>query len=377
MHNLVLRTALASALLALPSFAAAKSFATDKVTVSSETLARGLSNPWGLDFLPDGSALVTERSGQLRLYADGALSAPIPGVPAVAETGQGGLLDVTVAPDFAETGTIFLSYSEPGEGGAGTAIARAKLVLDGETPRLEDVTTIFSMNRKTGAGQHFGSRIVLHPDGTLFFTIGDRGEGGRAQDPTDHAGSVLRINRDGSIPQDNPFANTPDAAHEIWSMGHRNPQGMVFDPVTQSIWTVEHGARGGDEVNRPEAGKNYGWPVISYGVNYSGTQIGQGTEAPGYEQPEYYWDPSIAPSGAAVYEGEMFPEWEGDLLVAALKYHLVARLERDDEGAITGEERLFRGAFGRIRDVNVAPDGSIWLLTDKRKGEIIRIFRPE
>lgn len=377
MHNLVLRTALASALLALPSFAAAKSFATDKVTVSSETLARGLSNPWGLDFLPDGSALVTERSGQLRLYADGALSAPIPGVPAVAETGQGGLLDVAVAPDFAETGTIFLSYSEPGEGGAGTAIARAKLVLDGETPRLEDVTTIFSMNRKTGAGQHFGSRIVLHPDGTLFFTIGDRGEGGRAQDPADHAGSVLRINRDGSIPQDNPFANTPDAAHEIWSMGHRNPQGMVFDPVTQSIWTVEHGARGGDEVNRPEAGKNYGWPVISYGVNYSGTQIGQGTEAPGYEQPEYYWDPSIAPSGAAVYEGEMFPEWEGDLLVAALKYHLVARLERDDEGAITGEERLFRGAFGRIRDVNVAPDGSIWLLTDKRKGEIIRIFRPE
>ncbi|CAN0655806.1 aldose sugar dehydrogenase [Nitratireductor aquimarinus] len=377
MHNLVLRTALASALLALPSFAAAKSFATDKVTVSSETLARGLSNPWGLDFLPDGSALVTERSGQLRLYADGALSAPIPGVPAVAETGQGGLLDVAVAPDFAETGTIFLSYSEPGEGGAGTAIARAKLVLDGETPRLEDVTTIFSMNRKTGAGQHFGSRIVLHPDGTLFFTIGDRGEGGRAQDPADHAGSVLRINRDGSIPQDNPFANTPDAAHEIWSMGHRNPQGMVFDPVTQSIWTVEHGARGGDEVNRPEAGKNYGWPVISYGVNYSGTQIGQGTEAPGYEQPEYYWDPSIAPSGAAVYEGEMFPEWEGDLLVAALKYHLVARLERDEDGEITDEERLFRGAFGRIRDVNVAPDGSIWLLTDKRKGEIIRIFRPE
>lgn len=377
MHNLVLRTALASALLALPSFAVAKSFATDKVTVSSETLARGLSNPWGLDFLPDGSALVTERSGQLRLYTDGALSAPIPGVPTVAETGQGGLLDVAVAPDFAETGTIFLSYSEPGEGGAGTAIARARLVLDGETPRLEDVTTIFSMDRKTGAGQHFGSRIVLHPDGTLFFTIGDRGESGRAQDPTDHAGSVLRINRDGSIPQNNPFANTPDAAHEIWSMGHRNPQGMVFDPVTQSIWTVEHGARGGDEVNRPEAGKNYGWPVISYGVNYSGTQIGQGTEAPGYEQPEYYWDPSIAPSGAAVYEGEMFPEWEGDLLVAALKYHLVARLERDEDGEITGEERLFRGAFGRIRDVNVAPDGSIWLLTDKRKGEIIRIFRPE
>lgn len=375
MQDQFLRTALAASLLALPGAAAAKTFVTQAVTVEAETLARGLSNPWGLDFLPDGSALVTERSGQLRLFANGTLSEPIPGVPEVAVVGQGGLLDVAVSPDFAETGVIFLSFSEPGEGGAGTAIARARLVRNEGAARLEDVTTIFSMNRKSAAGQHFGSRIVLHPDGTLFFTIGDRGEGDRAQDPADHAGSVLRINRDGTVPEDNPFAGSTDTAPEIWSMGHRNPQGAVFDPVTRSVWTVEHGARGGDEVNRPEAGRNYGWPVISYGVNYSGTKIGVGSEAPGYEQPEYYWDPSIAPSGTAVYQGEMFPEWQGDFLVAALKYHLVARLDRDENGGITDEERLFKGAFGRIRDVNVAPDGSLWLLTDERRGEIIRIFR--
>lgn len=375
MQDQFLRTALAAGLLALPGAAAAKTFVTQAVTVEAETLARGLSNPWGLDFLPDGSALVTERSGQLRLFANGTLSAPIPGVPEVAVVGQGGLLDVAVSPDFAETGVIFLSFSEPGEGGAGTAIARARLVRNEGAARLEDVTTIFSMNRKSAAGQHFGSRIVLHPDGTLFFTIGDRGEGDRAQDPADHAGSVLRINRDGTVPEDNPFAGSTDTAPEIWSMGHRNPQGAVFDPVTRAVWTVEHGARGGDEVNRPEAGRNYGWPVISYGVNYSGTKIGVGSEAPGYEQPEYYWDPSIAPSGTAVYQGEMFPEWQGDFLVAALKYHLVARLDRDENGGITDEERLFKGAFGRIRDVNVAPDGSLWLLTDERRGEIIRIFR--
>ncbi|WP_336067687.1 PQQ-dependent sugar dehydrogenase [Nitratireductor rhodophyticola] len=375
MQDQFLRTALAAGLLALPGAAAAKTFVTQAVTVEAETLARGLSNPWGLDFLPDGSALVTERSGQLRLFANGTLSEPIPGVPEVAVVGQGGLLDVAVSPDFAETGVIFLSFSEPGQGGAGTAIARARLVRNGGAARLENVTTIFSMNRKSAAGQHFGSRIVLHPDGTLFFTIGDRGEGDRAQDPADHAGSVLRINRDGTVPEDNPFADSKDTAPEIWSMGHRNPQGAVFDPVTRSVWTVEHGARGGDEVNRPEAGRNYGWPVISYGVNYSGTKIGVGSDAPGYEQPEYYWDPSIAPSGTAVYQGEMFPEWQGDFLVAALKYHLVARLDRDENGGITGEERLFKGAFGRIRDVNVAPDGSLWLLTDERRGEIIRIFR--
>ncbi|HEU4985982.1 MAG TPA: PQQ-dependent sugar dehydrogenase [Rhizobiaceae bacterium] len=355
--------------------AQAQIFQTELVDIRAETLAEGLQYPWGLDFLTDGRAIVTERGGTMRVFSGGELSEPIEGVPEVATVGQGGLLDVAAAPDFAESGMIYFSFSEPGEGGAGTAVARGKLVQDGESWRLDDVETIFTMNRKTSKGQHFGSRLVFHPDGTLFFTIGERGQGDRAQDPSDHAGSVLRINPDGSVPEDNPFVEQENAAPEIWSIGHRNPQGMVFDPVTNSIWVVEHGARGGDEVNHVEPGKNYGWPVISYGVHYSGQKIGVGTEAEGYEQPEYYWDPSIAPSGMAVYTGGMFPEWQGDFLIGALKFELVSRLERGSDGKITGEEQFLEGSFGRIRDVNIAPDGSIWLLNDEANGAIIRISR--
>ena len=355
--------------------AQAQIFQTELVDIRAETLAEGLQYPWGLDFLTDGRAIVTERGGTMRVFSGGELSEPIEGVPEVAAVGQGGLLDVAAAPDFAESGMIYFSFSEPGEGGAGTAVARGKLVQDGESWRLDDVETIFTMNRKTSKGQHFGSRLVFHPDGTLFFTIGERGQGDRAQDPSDHAGSVLRINPDGSVPEDNPFVEQENAAPEIWSIGHRNPQGMVFDPVTNSIWVVEHGARGGDEVNHVEPGKNYGWPVISYGVHYSGQKIGVGTEAEGYEQPEYYWDPSIAPSGMAVYTGGMFPEWQGDFLLGALKFELVSRLERGSDGKITGEEQFLEGSFGRIRDVNIAPDGSIWLLNDEANGAIIRISR--
>ncbi|WP_265517072.1 PQQ-dependent sugar dehydrogenase [Nitratireductor luteus] len=376
MRNLALTTA-AAILVAAPIGASAQIFEAEGVKLRAEVLAEGLDHPWGLDFLPNGAALVTERSGTMRLFSDGKLSGPITGVPEVASFGQGGLLDVRVSPDFETNDTIFLSYSEPGPDGAGTAIARARLVREGEPPALDSVETIFSMNRKTGVGQHFGSRIVPAPDGTLFFTIGERGEPDRAQVAGDHAGSVLRILPDGGVPEDNPFVGQEGAAPEIWSIGHRNPQGAVWDPVTDALWIVEHGARGGDEVNRPEAGKNYGWPVISYGRHYSGLPIGRGTEAPGYEQPEYYWDPSIAPSGMAVYTGTMFPEWQGDFLVGALSFQLVARLDRDGEGSIVGEERLFEGAFGRIRDVNVAPDGSIWLLTDEDNGQIIRISRAE
>ncbi len=216
---------------------------------------------------------------------------------------------------------------------------------------------------------------MFHPDGTLFVTVGDRGERDRAQDFSDHAGSVIRINGDGSVPDDNPFASGADGLPELWSKGHRNPQGAVYDPISKAIWTVEHGARGGDELNRPEAGKNYGWPVISYGRHYSGGKIGVGTEAPGYEQPAWYWDPSIAPSGLAVYDGEMFPEWKGDFLVGALSFQLLSRLSRDADNRITGEERMFAEQFGRIRDVSVAPDGSVWLLTDEDRGAIIRIHR--
>jgi aldose sugar dehydrogenase len=352
-------------------------FDTKAVRVQTDIVTDELEHPWGLDFLPDGDVIVTERAGRIRVLSQGRLSKPVAGVPKVAEVGQGGLLDVAASPDFARSNLIFFSFSEPGRGGAGTAIARAKLVRDGSPPRLEDVKIIFSMANKTRAGQHFGSRIVPRPDGTLFFTIGDRGKGARAQDPRDHAGAVLRINRDGSIPADNPSPDGSRHLPEIWSKGHRNPQGAAFDPVSKALLTAEHGARGGDELNHPEAGKNYGWPQVSYGVHYSGGKIGAGSSAPGYEQPLYYWDPSIAPSGLAVYQGRMFPEWNGDVLVGALKFELLVRLDRSGSGAITGEERLFKGEFGRIRDVNVAPDGSIWLLTDENPGAIVRISRAD
>lgn len=350
-------------------------FRTQRVSVLAETITRGLDHPWGLDFLPDGALLVTERSGQLRIVKDGRISRPVTGVPKVRAAGQGGLLDVAVAADHAQSGVIFFTYSEPGNGGAGTAVARARLVRNDEGAQLQSVKTIFTMNRKTRIKRHFGSRLVVHPDGTLFFTIGDRGKRNRAQDMRDHAGAVLRINPDGSVPSDNPFADGKVGLPELWSKGHRNPQGAAFDPATGSIWITEHGARGGDELNQPVAGKNYGWPVISYGRHYSGFKIGQGHSAPGYEQPEYYWDPSIAPSGLAVYDGPMFPEWQGDFLAGALKYQLLARLQRDADGKIIAEEQMFAGEFGRVRDVSVAKDGSIYLLTDADNGRIIRLSR--
>jgi len=347
------------------------------VTVDAETIAGGLEHPWGLAFLPDGGAIVTERPGRIRMIADGAVSEPVAGVPDVVARGQGGLLDVAIAPDFAQSGTIFFTYSEPGSGGQGTALARARLIREGDAPRLENVEVIFRMARKTRTTHHFGSRIVVMPDGTLMVTTGDRGDRDRAQDMQDHAGAVIRINADGSVPADNPSPDGSKSLPEIWSKGHRNIQGATYDPVTRGLITAEHGARGGDEVNRPEAGKNYGWPVITYGVNYSGERIGVGRAAPGYEQPLFYWDPSIAPSGLAVYEGDMFPEWRGDLLVGALKFQLLSRLDRDRSGKILEEVRMFEGAFGRIRDVNIAPDGSIWLLTDEDDGAVIRISRDE
>ena len=364
---------------AVAGAAAAESrvFDTKAVRVQADIITTDLEHPWGLDFLPGGDAIVSERSGRLRVLSHGRLSPPVEGVPEVAEIGQGGMLDVAASPDFASSNLIFFSFAEPRDGGAGTAIARARLVRGAETPRLEDLRIIFSMAKKTRAGRHFGSRLVFAPDGTLFFTIGDRGKGARAQDMKDHAGAVLRINTDGSVPADNPSPDGSRNLPEIWSKGHRNPQGAAFDPLLSGLLTAEHGDMGGDEINKPEAGKNYGWPVISYGLHYSGAKIGVGTAAPGYEQPLYYWDPSIAPSGLAVYQGRMFPEWNGDLLVGALKFELLARLDRDRSGAITSEERMFEGEFGRIRDVNVAPDGSIWLLTDEDPGSIVRLSRAD
>ncbi|MEO0544460.1 MAG: PQQ-dependent sugar dehydrogenase [Pseudomonadota bacterium] len=346
------------------------------VSLNVAVVAEGLQHPWGVDTLPNGELIVTEREGTMRIVFDGALSEPVRGLPRIAVNGQGGLLDVAVDPDFGITRRIFFSFSERGARGLGTAVATG-LLNDWETntPRLTDVETIFSMNQKSRGGRHFGSRIAFAPDGTLFITTGDRGDAPRSQDFSDHAGAVIRINKDGSIPSDNPFLGQSNVAPELYSKGHRNIQGADIDPTTGLLWTVEHGARGGDEINQPEAGLNYGWPVISYGRHYSGQRIGEGTEKAGLEQPKYYWDPSIAPSGLAVYDGDMFPEWEGDLLVGALRSQLMTRLERDENGQIVREEQMFAGQFGRVRDIEVAADGSIFIAIDANPGEILHIMR--
>tara|TARA_B100001939_G_scaffold337982_1_gene343025 strand:+ start:8796 stop:9992 length:1197 start_codon:yes stop_codon:yes gene_type:complete len=350
-----------------------QTFQTEDYSVRVETITSRLRFPWAMDFLPDGSAVVTEKPGTMRHLSGNKLSKPFAGVPEVKYAGQGGLLDVAVDPDFAKNQLIFFSYAEPAEEGrlAGTAVARARLIL-GEAPRLEDVHVIFRMNRKTDKTHHYGSRITIAPDGTLFVTLGDRGEWDRAQDPFDHAGAVIRINKDGSIPADNPFADGRQAAPEIWSIGHRNAQGAAWNKGAGMLWTVAHGARGGDEINEPRAGRNYGWPVITYGRNYNGEKIGIGTHKEGMEQPLYYWDPSIAPSGMAYYDGAAFPRWRGNIFVGALKDEMLVRLEfREDK--VVKEERLLQGQYGRIRDVVQGPDGYIYFLTDEKRGKVLRL----
>jgi glucose/arabinose dehydrogenase len=356
-----------------PAAAEIREFPSKKAPLSVETLATGLVQPWSVEVLPDGAYLVSEKGGTLRIVHNGRVSAPISGLPEVSTTGQGGLLDLALAPDFATSRTLYFTYSARGDGGSGTAVAKARLSDDGT--KLEGTTRIFLMNRLTPRGQHFGSRIAIASDGSLFFGIGDRGEGQRAQDPRDHAGAILHINADGSPHADNPFLGTADGLAEIWSKGHRNPQGLTIDPKDGTLLTAEHGARGGDEINIPQPGHNYGWPLVSYGRHYSGAEFDLGSSAKGYDQPLYYWDPSIAPGAIAVYRGAMFPEWDGNLIVAALKYQLVARLERDESGAVVSEERLLDGEYGRIRDVVVAPDGALILLTDDEDGALLRVSR--
>ena len=355
------------------AFSETKFFKTQKHNVIVEVIASNLNHPWGLAFLPDGSFLVTERGGTLNLISPKGKKKMIAGVPKVWAEGQGGLLDVAVDTAFTQNSAIYLTYSQPSDEGkrAGTALARAELSLLGRA-RLQNVKVIFTQSNKTGSGVHFGSRVVLAPDNSIFITVGDRGDRRRAQDSFDHAGSIIRINRDGTVPLDNPFADGKKGLPEIWSIGHRNPQGATWNPVTNSLWTIAHGAKGGDEVNRPEAGKNYGWPVISHGRNYGGSKIGEGTHKIGMEQPVYFWDPSIAPSGFAFYNGNAFPNWKGNLFVGALKYQLLARLELIN-GKIKKEERIFTGVFGRIRDVRQGPEGFLYLLTDEFPGALIRV----
>ena len=335
------------------------------------TVAKDLEYPWGLAFLPDGRMLVTEREGAIRVVArNGRVSRPLKGAPAVYASGQGGMLDIALAPDFETSRAVYFSYAEPGEGGAGTAVARARLDLADN--RLSELEVVFRQVPKSSGGRHFGGRLVFARDGRLFITVGERGERDRAQDFTINRGQVVRIEPDGSIPADNPFVGKAGFRPEVWSYGHRNPQGAALHPATGKLWVHEHGARGGDEINVPEPGRNYGWPVIAYGRHYFGGKIGEGTHKAGLEQPIHYWDPSIAPSGMAFYTGDKFPKWRGNLLVGALKYQLVARLVLDGEKVVE-EERILEALDERIRDVRQGPDGFIYLLTDADPGRILRV----
>ena len=334
------------------------------------TIVTGLEHPWSLAFLPDGRMLVSERPGRLRVIRDGRLeSEPVAGLPPITARGQGGLLDVALHPQFAENRLIYFSYSGSGEGGISTEVARGKLVDN----RLEDLQVIFRQQPKSRSGRHFGSRLVFDREGYLYITIGDRGERERAQRPDDHAGSVIRLHDDGRVPADNPFADQENWRPEKFTLGNRNMQGAALHPRTGELWTHEHGPQGGDEINVMRAGVNYGWPVITYGVNYViGTKIGEGTHKPGMAQPIHYWVPSIAPSGMTFYTGDRFPHWRGDLLVGSLKNRMLVRLSLDGE-QVVGEERFLKDVLGRIRDVRQGPDGFIYLLTDEDDGALVRL----
>jgi len=345
------------------------------VAYTVETLATGLDHPWSLAFLPDGAKLVTERAGRLRvLGADGKLSPAVAGLPAVFAEGQGGLLDVALDPNHATNGLIYWTYAEPRTGGNGTTAARGKLVL-GAAPRLEDVQVIWRQMPTMDSALHFGGRLAFARDGALFVTTGERSiPAGRmqAQHLDAALGKVVRIRPDGAIPADNPYVGNPQAKPEIWSMGHRNIQGAAINPWTGQLWTAEHGAKGGDEINIPKAGKDHGWPTITYGEDYSGKPIGEGiTQKAGMEQPIYYWDPVIAPSGLAFYNADLFPAWKGSLLVGGLKGYLVRLTLKGD--AVVGEERLLSELNARIRDVRVGPDGAVYVLTDEDDGRVLKI----
>ncbi len=351
--------------LALPTLARAESLRTSQGDLSIQRVAKGLKEPWGIAPLPGGGLLVTERGGRLLLVTDGR-SRSVSGVPEVAARGQGGLLDITAAGDFARSREVFLTYAAPIPGGATTALASARLSDDGT--RLERLRELLRAEAGGGAGRHFGSRVVEARDGTLFLTIGDRGQREQAQNRANHIGTVLRINRDGSVPTDNPFVGQPGIRPEIWSYGHRNPQGAALD-LRGLLVTAEHGARGGDEINVVAGGANYGWPVISYGRHYNGGKIGEGQAKPGMEQPRYYWDPSIAPSGLMIYSGKLWPEWRGHLFVGSLKFHYIARLS----GAPLREvEQIRSGLTRRVRDIVEGPNGAIWFIS-VGNGSVYRI----
>lgn len=341
--------------------------------VTAETVARGLEHPWALAFIGDGNMLVTERPGRLRVVRpDGSIGAPVTGVPEVDARGQGGLLDVITDSDFARNRTIYFCYAQPGEGGNSTALARARLAEDLRS--LQQVKVLFVQRPKVSSTAHFGCRIVDRGDGTLFLTLGERfGRMAMAQDLDNHLGKVVRVGKDGSVPADNPFVGKSGALPEIWSYGHRNPQGATLGP-DKRLWINEHGPQGGDEINLPEAGANYGWPLVSHGVHYGGSEVGSGRpEMSGIASPIYHWTPSIAPSGMAFLDSDRYGEkWRGSLFVGALAGRHLVRLQLDGSDVVA-EEKLLEDAGRRIRDVRTGPDGLIYLLTDEQDGRLLRL----
>lgn len=338
-----------------------------------EVVADGLSHPWALAFLPDGPMLVTERPGRIRLVSpQGELSAPLAGAPRVWASAQGGMLDLILDRDFSANATVYFCFAEPVDGGGRTALARARLV-DGPRPGLGDVQIIFRQEGPLSAGYHYGCRIVQAPDRNLFLTLGDHyTPRDQAQNLANHLGKIVRVAPDGSVPPDNPFLGRPGARPEIWSYGHRNPQSLAINPASGQLWEIEHGPRGGDEVNIILPGRNYGWPVIGYGIDYSGARIHESTHKEGMEQPIKYWVPSIAPSGMAFLAADLFPTWRGSLFTGALAGRMLSRLSIDGD-KVTGEERLLEKLGERIRDVREGPDGALWLLTDNDPGRILRL----
>lgn len=335
-------------------------------TMSVNVMADGFETPWSVGFLPDGGFLVTEREGRLWHVAADGRRTQVRGLPDIRIAGQGGLLDVLVLRDFGQSAEIIFSYSKPQGRSEGTAMAVGRLSDD--RTRLDNVRVLFEMVPGSTGGRHFGGRIVEARDGTIFLTTGDRGDDESAQDLMRHNGKVIRLNRDGTVPSDNPFVGRGYALPEIWSWGHRNPQGATLDAEGR-LWLAEHGARGGDEVNLVQRGANYGWPVISYGRQYSGLPIGEGTNKPGMEQPRMYWDPSMAPSGMAIYTGELWPDWQGQMFVGSLKFDYIARV---GGGTLTEVEQIKGRETDRVRDIRQAPDGSIWFISEGR-GTIYRI----
>lgn len=351
-------------------------FTSSKANFTTEVVIDDLSHPWGMVFLNDSDMLITERTGKLRKVVNWELQdKEVQGLPNIREIGQGGLLGITVHPDFKRNKLVYLSYSGKEKNQYGTEVLRGNL----NNNRLENIEVIFKAQPKQNRGHHFGSRLVFADDGTLFISLGDRGaspsqgRGHPAQQLNNHIGSLIRINDDGTVPQDNPYLKKAGAKGEIYTIGNRNMQGMAINPQTREIWTHEHGPQGGDEINIMQAGVNYGWPVITYGVNYgTGTKIGEGTHDRYMKQPIYKWVPSIAPSGMMFYSGDQFPGWKGNLFVGSLKFGNLVRLELNGEN-IVDEERLLNFEFGRIRDVVQGPDGLIYLLTDSSNGKLLRI----